>query len=190
MPLARGLQTIRCRCRVQGGRASTESFSLSGPNPQETTTATPRRNPLAASQPSSQSPPAATVATPECIPTVMIIEGGDACIATRPTKWWGCLLVELLCPAKNIPSLPLSSLSLSRLRPLVAKGGKSRGRSARADVLCVSMKVVMMEINQNSRLNELVRIFRHGENMTSIRMRKCLIFKEVIWQGHIIFNLF
>jgi len=110
--------TIRCKYRVQNGRASTERFSLSGrPNPQETTTAASRRNPLAASQPSGQPPLVAAVTTPECIPTALaIIERGDTCIATRPTNWWGCLLVELLRSAKNIsPSLSLSlSLSLSR----------------------------------------------------------------------------
>lgn len=59
------------RYRMQGGRALTEGFPLSkGPNPQETTTAAPRRNPLAASQPSGQPPLVAAVATPECIPTV------------------------------------------------------------------------------------------------------------------------
>lgn len=119
--------TIRCRYRVQGDRASTESFPLSeGPNPQETTTAAPRCNPLAASQPSGQ-PPLVVVTTPERIPTASAnIERGDACIATRPTNWWGCLLVELLRSAKNIPSFSLSPLLYLSL--LIRKDGKLQGR--------------------------------------------------------------
>lgn len=77
--------------------------------------AAPRRNPLATSQPSGQPPQAALVTTtPECIPTALaIIERGDACIATRPTNGWGCLLVELLRSVKKNTLVSLT-LSLSR----------------------------------------------------------------------------
>jgi len=64
-----------------------------------------------ATQPLSDQPtirPATPVAIPGCIPTALaIIERGDACIATRPTNWWGCLLVELLGSVKKHPSLAL-----------------------------------------------------------------------------------
>lgn len=163
MPLTRlaGIAaTIQCRCRVQGGRASTESFPLSGRlNPQETTTAAPRRNPSAASQPSGQPPLVAAVTTPECIPTVGDYRERGYVYRHAADKLVGVSAGGITLFGKKTSPLFLSfALSI----PSHSEGRKivsGRWRMYEADV--PSMKVATAEqINQNSWLNRLVRIFR------------------------------
>lgn len=169
--------TIRCKCRVQGGRASTERFPLSGrPNLQETTTAARRRNPLAASQPSGLPPLVAAVATPECIPTASAIIDREGGIRVSPRDrqtgggvcWWNYFVRQ-----KTSPLLSLSLPPFLYLCFLTRKDGKWRGRRVEnARGRCTeSMKVATAkQINQNSWLSGLVRIFRRGwldgEDMT------------------------
>jgi len=147
---------------VQGGRTSTESFPLSGRlNPQETTTAAPRRNPLAASQPSGQPPLVAAVTTPECIPTVDDYRERGYVYRHAADKLVGVSAGGITLFGKKT-SPPSLSLSLALSIPPHSEGWKiadGRWRMYEADV--PSMKVATAEqINQNSWLNGLVQIFR------------------------------